>query len=279
MYRAADFAMNRFPFMRRMLNRHFYQFLARLDEPHGAVTLMNYGYADLNRDASPLFLEPQDEGNRYCLQLYHHVASAVDLRGKDVLEIGCGRGGGASYVRRYLSPRSVTGVDYSERAIQFCQRHHVVDGLRYVHGDAEDLPFDDEGFDAAINIESSHCYGAMEHFLREVHRVLRPGGYLLWADHRPPDQVLALRDDIRRAGFEVMREEFITQNVLAAMRHQGEHNMEMIRRGVPRFLHRIFAHFAGVEGTLIHRRFASGELVYLHMVMRKVESEASSMGS
>jgi ubiquinone/menaquinone biosynthesis C-methylase UbiE len=45
-----------------------------------------------------------------------------------------------------------------------------------VHGDAENLPFPQVSFDAVINVESAHCYGSIERFLAEVHRVLRPGG-------------------------------------------------------------------------------------------------------
>ena len=63
---------------------------------------MNYGWASLDPTASALTLRPEDEPNRYCIQLYHRVASVVDLCGSDVLEVGCGRGRGASYVMRYL---------------------------------------------------------------------------------------------------------------------------------------------------------------------------------
>ncbi|MGH7787775.1 MAG: MGH1-like glycoside hydrolase domain-containing protein, partial [Candidatus Binatia bacterium] len=39
-------------------------------------------------------LDDADEPNRYSIQLYHRVATQVDLAGKDVLEVGCGHGGG-----------------------------------------------------------------------------------------------------------------------------------------------------------------------------------------
>ena len=42
------------------------------------------------------------------LILYHHVATSVDLAGKDVLEVSCGRGGGASYTDGYLPVRDNT---------------------------------------------------------------------------------------------------------------------------------------------------------------------------
>jgi SAM-dependent methyltransferase len=185
MLKAADVAMNCIPTLRRGFNRVFYNYLSRLDRG-GNVILMNYGYEDLDPQAAVIPMEAQDEPDRLCLQLYHRVAGSLDLQGKDVLEVGSGRGGGASYVKRALGPASVTGVDYSIEAVRFCQEHHKLDGLRYVHGDAEDLPCEEGSFDAVYNIESSHCYGNLRTFLGEVHRVLRPGGQCSWADFRTP---------------------------------------------------------------------------------------------
>ena len=56
----------------------------------------------------------------YYMQLYDHVAGAVDLRDLKVLEVGSGRGGGADYIKRYLKPESMVGLDISENAVSFC---------------------------------------------------------------------------------------------------------------------------------------------------------------
>ena len=53
-----------------------------------------------------------------------------------------------------------------------------------MHGDADNLPFADQSFDAVINIEASHCYPRLSHFLADVARVLRPGGHFLYVDAR-----------------------------------------------------------------------------------------------
>jgi SAM-dependent methyltransferase len=256
-------------FARRTTSRFFYQYISTLDKD-GSITLMNYGYVDLDPEARPVNLDAKDEFNRYPLQLYHKVASAIDLRGLDVLEVGSGRGGGAAYINRHLGPRSMTGVDYSDKAVAFCQGHLAGNGLRYLHGDAEDLPFSDATFDAVVNVESSHCYGDMGRFLDEVHRVLRPGGHLLWTDHRPPDRIRALHTNIEQSGFEVVKEENISANVLAAMTVQRERNKALVDNGVAWYARRAFYHFAGVEGTsYIHRHLQSGRLAYLNMVLRR----------
>ena len=269
MYQAIDWLQHRAGWVRRDVNRVFYNYLSQIDRT-SAVTFMDYGYADTNDDARPIPLYPEDEPNRYCLQLYHQVASTIDLRGQDVLEVGSGRGGGASFVKRYLGPRTMTGVDYSEKAVAFCQQHYQIEGLRYIHGDAENLPLENQQFDTVINIESSHCYGAMQRFLDEVQRVLKPNGHLLWSDHRPAEKIAGVIADMQAAGFEVVEEQVISPNVLKSMTIQGQRNRDLIDRNVPGFARQIFYHFSGVEGTHIYNQIASGELVYLRMVLHKV---------
>src|SRR2546423_12157864 len=100
------------PRMQKALWRVWYQFLARRFRQDD-WTFMNYGFCGDDSDAKPE-LEAGDEGDRYCIQLYHLVASGADLRGRVVLEVGSGRGGGSSFIARYLGPASMTGVDISD---------------------------------------------------------------------------------------------------------------------------------------------------------------------
>ncbi len=129
-------------------------------------------------------LAASDEPNRFGIQLYHRVATQADLNGKQVLEVSCGHGGGASYLVRTLHPASYTGLDFNADGIAFCRKRHKLPGLDFVHGDAESLPFADQSFDAVINVEASHAYPRFPRFLAEVVRVLRPGGHFLYADFR-----------------------------------------------------------------------------------------------
>ena len=164
----------RVPGLKKTMWRGWYQFLAR--RYRGADwTFMNYGFHD---DASPaLKLESADEPDRYCIQLYHHVAGAMSLEGKRALEVGCGRGGGSSFISRYLRPAQMTGIDLSAEAVAFCKARHNLAGLDFKTGDAEHLPFASETFDAVVNVESSHCYPSLPAFFSEVRRVLKPGGH------------------------------------------------------------------------------------------------------
>ena len=162
-------------------NNYWYPFLTRRLDAED-LTCLNYGYEE--DPPMGLALAASDEPNRVGIQLYHRVASQSDLNAKQVLEVSCGHGGGASYLTRTLHPASYTGLDFNADGIAFCRKRHDVAGLDFVHGDAESLPFSDGSFDAVINVEASHAYPRLSRFLEEVVRVLRPGGHFLYADFR-----------------------------------------------------------------------------------------------
>jgi hypothetical protein len=86
------------------------------------VTFLNYGYWP--PEGETLTLKPEDESNRPAIQLYHHVASGWDLADKNVLEVSCGHGGGASFVKRYHKPASYTAIDQNPKAIDFNRKTH-----------------------------------------------------------------------------------------------------------------------------------------------------------
>jgi ubiquinone/menaquinone biosynthesis C-methylase UbiE len=234
------------------------------------MVFMNYGWAAADGDARSLHLAPEDEPNRYCIQLYHRVAGAVDLAGRDVLEVGCGRGGGASFVMRYLKPRTLTGVDLTARAIAFCRKHYDTPGLTFVHGDAEALEFDESTFDAVINVESSHCYGAVDKFLAQVHRVLKPGGHLLYADTRSRADVPRLRLQLERSGLEVIEEELLNAAVVRALELDSVRKQALIQTRVPRLLRPFLTRWAGTAKRAPAKELLRhGEKQYLRFVLQK----------
>jgi ubiquinone/menaquinone biosynthesis C-methylase UbiE len=230
---------------------------------------MNYGYASTDAAAAGPYLDPSDEANRHSIQLYHFVTHTVNLRGARVLEVGCGRGGGCSYLARYREPVAVLGIDFSAKAIAFCNRVHRVPCLTFRQGDAEALPCNAASFDVVINVESSHCYGSIPAFLGEVFRVLQPGGYFLWADLRPEGRLLETRRQFDQAGFECCEASLITPNVLQALELVTEAKRETIRRLVPRLLVPCVEDFAGVRGTRVYESLRTGALQYPSLVLRK----------
>jgi ubiquinone/menaquinone biosynthesis C-methylase UbiE len=97
--------------------------------------------------------------------------------GKDVLEIGVGMG--ADHVEWAKSgPRSLTGVDLTQRAVDFTRSRLALYGLSSTvrTADAERLPFADESFDIVYSWGVLHHTPDTPRAIREVWRVLRPGG-------------------------------------------------------------------------------------------------------
>jgi SAM-dependent methyltransferase len=255
------------PRFRRLLWRRWYEYLAgyRID----GWRFMNYGYAELDPEAPAVSLDPDDEPERYPIQLYHRVAGAVDLAGLDVLEVGSGRGGGASFVARHHGPASLVGVDISPKAVGFCERAYALPGLSFRRGDAEALPFEDARFDAVLNVESSHCYGSMPAFLAEVERVLRPGGHFLFADLRTPEDAARLEDQLGATSMTVLEREDITTNVIEALRLDDARKLSLIQSFANPRLLGVMKKFAAVEGSEVNEAFKAGTMRYLRYVLRK----------
>jgi SAM-dependent methyltransferase len=253
---------SRAPATKRLLWRGWYQFLAaRYRDPRW--TFMNYGYRPPAAEAAtPRALQPEDEADRSCIQLYDLVAGALPLGGREVLEVGCGRGGGASFVARYLQPRRMVAIDLSPRAVALCRARFTVPGLTFQVGDAEQLPFGDGSFDVVVNVESSHCYGRLPVFLNEVRRVLRPGGDFLYADFRPRGEVEAWRAALAEAGFETRADRDLTPGVIAALEADDDVKRSLIARLGDRPLAGIFREFAALRGSALHGEFVNGSVVY-----------------
>jgi SAM-dependent methyltransferase len=240
-------------------------------------SFMNYGYAgDGDGDGEP------GDADRFGRQLYERVAGAAELSGKDVLEVGCGRGGGTAFVSERFGPRTMTGVDFAPSAIARCRAAHGQTGITFVTGDAEALPFAGGSFDAVLSVESSHCYPSVPRFLAEVSRVLRPGGSLLLADFRhstmPPgaesalfeqEDVACLRNQIADAGLRIVEEEDITANVLRALRLNSPKRRAQLERRTPRLLRRHALAFAAVDGGAMYRAYEQGLWTYLRFALQK----------
>jgi len=257
------------PFLRKPLWRLWHNWLISWEKRNVVMRFMNYGYAPLEWPPEMFSLSNQDEPERYCTQLYHYAVSHTDLRDKNVLEVGSGRGGGASYIARCLGPKSYIGLDLSERGTEFCNMYYDTPNLEFVRGEAEKLPFEANSFDVVVNVESSRVYGDIERFFREVLRVLKPGGDFLLTDMRLRDEVNNLHRQVQDAGFRVEKYHNITKNVVHALDIDDERKKHLIRKRVPGPLLKMFGEFAGLRGSGRYTSFASGAMQYVSYLLVK----------
>jgi SAM-dependent methyltransferase len=149
--------------------------------------------------------------------------------GRRVLDVGCRYG---ALTKAYLEGNEVVGVDVDRDALEEAAKL----GIETVWADAEEpLPFEDQSFDVVVCGEVLEHMRDAEGLVRELHRVLRPGGTLVGSvpnsfrlknrlrfllGRAPEDDPTLLRlfspEDVRRLlrDFEDVRLEFIASRFL-----------------------------------------------------------------
>ena len=251
--------------IRMRMWRGLYQRMAR-SQTDPNFRFMNYGFAD----DSELELLEADEPDRLFIQLYNMNIRDVEMEGKEVLEVGSGRGGGASWIARTYNPKSLLAVDYSAEAVALSHEWFSNQGnLEFKEGNAQDLPLSDDSFDVVYNVESSHCYANIPDFLSEVFRVLRPGGRFCWTDMRDLRTMERMHDQFLETGFSIDSRADVTSNVLDALDMIDEGRREMIRESAPSSLRKSFETFGGVPGTPVYEALKSGKIQYFRYLLSK----------
>lgn len=246
-------------FLRKTIWQLWYPFLTRRLQAE-EVLFLNYAFETDPPVGLPLTLP--DEPNRACIQLYHHVGTQVDLKGKRVLEVSSGHGGGASYLTRTLRPEVYVGLDLNPTGVRFCRQRHQVPGLSFVQGDAENLPFADHSFDAVVNVEASHCYPNFPRFLAQVARVLKPGGYFCYADFRFAEGLSDWERALAGAPLSQVATQVINAEVLRGMDLNSARSQHLLVRHLPQFLHSLGRDFAGIQGSRIYNALKEDRLSY-----------------
>ena len=252
-------------FLRDYFFKMWYWYVNRIDK-NAEILFMNYGYYDKDQHDIE---EAHDNQNRYSIQLYHHLASAAEIKNKDVVEIGCGRGGGLAYIFSHFSAKSAHGIDLNKQAITFCKSHHKENGLTFMQGNAQNLKLGDNTTDIVINVESSHRYPNMKMFLSEVYRILRPGGYFLLTDFRYDYDMEKTKKDLDSCGLTLIKQKIINKEVIAALDLEDSRKRVLIKRLAPKFLYTLAHNFAATIGSQTYNSFVSNKYVYFSYVFIK----------
>lgn len=119
--------------------------------------------------------------------------------GSHVLDVGCGAGQTTCFIAERHGC-TVVGVDISERMVERSReradREGVKDRVEFRVADAQDLPFEDDIFDAVITESVTAFPEDKRRAVREYARVTKPGGYVglnesTWLKVPPPPEMIA----------------------------------------------------------------------------------------
>jgi ubiquinone/menaquinone biosynthesis C-methylase UbiE len=120
----------------------------------------------------------------------HRVANNAEIllrhanwcSGDSYLDFGCGVGAAPIHIARSF-PLNVTGVDIDADQIQLAREASSgIGNIRFLTNSGTSLPFDDHAFDIVATNKVMHHIPNWLEALDEIHRVLAPGGYLIYSD-------------------------------------------------------------------------------------------------
>lgn len=237
--------------------QRFYDAMARRNPE---LAFMNYGFIDPSV-ASGGEMAPDDMAAA-SRGLYDAVLKGFS--GADhLLEVGCGRGGGAAFVLESQPVAEYVGLDISPENIRKCrQRLGNRGGAMFAVADARRLPLPDGRFNAVFSVEAAQHFENRDQFYREVARLLRPDGRFYLASIWRPAEVES-PEVFAACGLSVVDHVDLTPNVVGSLarsstlRRQIVESLELPDRFTP-----LLMSWAGVRGYQAFEGLASGALVY-----------------
>ena len=226
---------------------------------------MNYGYFEEKEIA----LQPADEKYRFHIQLYNHILHSANLKGQNVLEISCGRGGGCNYLMNYHFINSVTGIDLAKNNIALCKKLILDKNAAFYVANAETFNLTEKLFDTVINLEASHNYADKHAFFVNVNKHLLPAGYFFFADAYPEHKLKEIENIILSTGFKLEKFEDISAGVIKSIELNSKLLYPLSSR-FPKLIPKKIKNMQGNSESLLYKKLKSGEMKYVSYVFSKL---------
>jgi ubiquinone/menaquinone biosynthesis C-methylase UbiE len=113
----------------------------------------------------------------YGAHIARYTASLPFVTGKIALDIACGSGYGTKILAS--KAKKVYGVDIDEKTIKYAKEKYSTTNINYSVGSGTNIPIEDQSVDVVVSYETIEHIEDYKKFLKEIKRVLKPGGVLL----------------------------------------------------------------------------------------------------
>src|SRR5262249_6489304 len=141
-----------------------------LDDYYDHSDFLNWGYWDAKATNQ----------RKSCENLMEKLLAFIPKKRGRILDVACGKGATTRHLLKYYKPENVTGINVTEKQLEICRKN--ARGCTFLLMDATKLKFGDNSFDNIICVEAAGHFDTRDEFLREAHRVLKPGGRLVLSD-------------------------------------------------------------------------------------------------
>jgi ubiquinone/menaquinone biosynthesis C-methylase UbiE len=183
--------------------------------------------------------------------LHRYLLAREWCRDKDVLDVASGEGYGTALLAQVA--RSAIGVEIAHDVVAHASNSYRSENLSFVQGDARSLPVPDASRDIIVSFETIEHFGEHQRFLKEVRRVLRPGGLFVVStpdrdNYSPPDAPVNPfhAKELTEAEFEallrchfaevsILLQRPVFGSVMLPMAAEGAAQLSFERRGLSHF--------------------------------------------
>jgi ubiquinone/menaquinone biosynthesis C-methylase UbiE len=145
-----------------------------LENAFGKIHMLHY----------PFYMKEMETLEERQHNLIEHCLSYIgDLKGKNLLEVGCGNGLNCHYIDRRYETGSIVGIDLNKANLDLAKSQNEHSGISFNHDNAQELStIPDHTIDVMICIESAFHYPDKNAFFQQIKRVLRTDGVFLIVD-------------------------------------------------------------------------------------------------